>query len=147
LQTGTVAGTITLVFTFSAGGTELASSGLTRTITIVQAAPSITAVKIVTSSNSFQVQVTGFSSPRDLTEADLTFTQVSGASLQTTSATIDLTAVGKQWFRGSASVQYGSQFILVLPFTATQGNISAVASVTVTLKNSMGASQPSSANF
>jgi hypothetical protein len=147
LQTGTVAGTITLVFTFSAGGTELASSGLTRTITIAQATPSIAAVKIVTSSNSFQVQVTGFSSPRELTEADLTFTPVSGASLQTTSATIDLTAVGKQWFQGSASVQYGSQFILVLPFTATQGNISAVASATVTLKNSMGASHPSSANF
>ena len=147
LQTGTVSGAITLAFTLEAGGTELPASGLTRTITIARAAPVISAVKIVTSSNSFQVQVTGFSSPRELTEADLTFTPASGSSLQTTSAIIDLTAVGKQWFQGSSSTQFGSQFILVMPFTATQGSISAVASVSVVLKNSTGASPASSAGF
>ena len=147
LQTGTVSGTITLTFTLEAGGTELPSSGLTQTITIARAAPTISAVKIVKSSSSFQVQVTGFSSPRELTEADLTFTPAAGSTLQTTSAIIDLTAVGKQWFESSKSAQFGSQFILVMPFTATQGSISAVASVTVVLKDSTGASPSSSANF
>jgi len=91
--------------------------------------------------------VTGYSSPRELTEADVTFTPASGSTLQTTSAIIDLTAVGKQWFQGSSSAQYGSQFVLVMPFTATQGSISAVGSVSVVLKNSTGASPASSASF
>jgi len=147
LQTGTVSGTITLAFTLEAGGTQLPASGLTRTITIGRAAPVISAVKLVTSSNTLQVQVTGYSSPRELTEADVTFTAASGSTLQTTSAIIDLTAVGKQWFQGSSSAQYGSQFVLVMPFTATQGSISAVGSVSVVLKNSTGASPASSASF
>ncbi len=145
LQTGTVSGAVTLNFTFAAGNVQL--TALTRTITIPRAAPAITAVKVVTSGNSFQVEVTGFSTPRELTEADLTFTPASGASLQTTKAVIDLTAVGKQWFQSSQSAQFGSQYILVLPFTASQGSISAVASVTVTLKNSEGSSSAVSANF
>jgi len=147
LQTGTVSGTVTLAFTLEAGGTQLPASGLTRTITIGRAAPVISAVKLVTSSNTLQVQVTGYSSPRELTEADVTFTAASGSTLQTTSAIIDLTAVGKQWFQGSSSAQYGSQFVLVMPFTATQGSISAVGSVSVVLKNSTGASPASSASF
>ena len=44
-------------------------------------------------------------------------------------------------------IEFGSQFILVMPFTATQGSISAVASVSVVLKNSTGASPVSSATF
>jgi hypothetical protein len=147
LQTGTVSGTISMSFTLQAGGAQLPSSGLNRTITIGRTAPVISAVKLVTSSNGFQVQVTGFSAPRELTEADLTFTAAAGASLQTTSAIIDLTAVGKQWFESDTSAQYGSQFILVMPFTASQGSISAVASVTVKLKNSQGTSQSATAKF
>ena len=147
LQTGTVAGAITLTFTLEAGGTALPTSGLSHTITIPRAAPTISAVKLVTGSNSFQVEVTGFSSPRELTEADLTFTPASGASLQTTSAVIDLTAVGKQWFQGAASAQFGSQFVLVMPFTASQGSISSVKSVTIKLKNSTGSSQSAGAKF
>jgi hypothetical protein len=145
LQTGTVSGTITLSFTFEAAGVQLTT--LSPTITIPRAAPTIIAVKLVTSSNTLQVEVTGYSTPRELTEADLTFTPASGASLQTTSAIIDLTAVGQQWFQSTASAQYGSQYILTLPFTASQGSISAVASVTVTLKNSGGSSSAVSASF
>ncbi len=145
LQTGTVAGAITLDFTFEAGSVQLTT--FNRTITIPRTAPTITAVTVVTNANTFQVEVTGFSTPRELTEADLTFTQAAGASLQTTSAIIDLTAVGKQWFQSAGSAQFGSQYILVLPFTASQGSISAVASVTVTLKDSEGSSSSASANF
>jgi len=145
LQTGTVAGTITVTFALDAGGSQLVA--IPRTITIARSAPVITAVKIVKGSNSFQVEVTGYSSPRELTEADLTFTPTAGSTLQTTSAIIDLSAVGKQWFSSTQSAQFGSQYILVLPFTATQGNISAVASVSVILKNSTAASASASANF
>jgi large repetitive protein len=146
LQTGTVAGTITLTFALQAGGADLPAIP-DHSIAIARSAPVITNVAVVTSSNGFQIQVTGYSTPRELTEADVKFTAAAGASLTTTSVTESLTTVGSQWFQSAGSVQYGSQFVLVLPFTASQGNIDAVASVTVTLKNSTGASPSSSANF
>jgi len=55
--------------------------------------------------------------------------------------------VGTKWFTSATTAQFGSQFILLLPFTATQGNISTVASVSVELANSQGASQAVGATF
>jgi hypothetical protein len=55
--------------------------------------------------------------------------------------------VGQQWYQNASSAQFGSQFILVLPFTTSQGSISAVSSVTVKLKNSQGISGGAGANF
>jgi hypothetical protein len=130
-----------------AGGADLDASGLDRSITIARSVPSITNVSIVKSANGFEIHVTGYSTPRELTEADLTFTAAAGANLQTTSVTEGLTAVAQQWYQSATSAQYGSQFILVLPFTASQGSISAVGSVTVKLKNSEGISPGASANF
>jgi hypothetical protein len=145
-QTGTVAGTITLSVALQAEGVDLPAPG-PFLIAIPRSAPSITNVIVRKSSNGFQVQVTGFSTPRELTEADLTFTPVAGANLQTTSVTENLTAVAQQWYQSSASDPFGSQFVLILPFTATEGSIDAVASVTVTLKDSKGTSPAMSANF
>jgi hypothetical protein len=145
-QTGTVSGTIALTVAFQTGGVDLPAPG-PFLIAIPRSAPSITNVIVRKSSNGFQVQVTGFSTPRELTEADLTFTPAAGANLQTTSVTENLTAVAQQWYQSSASHPFGSQFVLVLPFVATEGNIDAVASVTVTLKDSKGASSAVSANF
>jgi hypothetical protein len=146
LQTGSVAGTITLSFTLQAGGADLPPPA-NRSIAIARSAPAITKVALVTSANGFQIQVTGYSTPRELTEADVKFTAAAGASLTTTSVTESLTAVGSKWYESAGSEQYGSQFVLALPFTASQGNINAVASVTVTLKNSAGTSSSASANF
>jgi hypothetical protein len=147
LQTGTVSGAIQLTFAMHAGGADLDASGLDRTITIARSAPSITNVSIVKTANGFEIHVTGYSTPRELTEADLTFTPASGANLQTTSVTEGLTAVGQQWYQNASSAPFGSQFILVLPFTTSQGSISAVSSVTVKLKNSQGISGGAGANF
>ena len=140
MQTGTVSGAIKLSFALQAGGADLDASGLDRTITIARSVPSITNVSIVKSANGFEIHVTGYSPPRELIEADLTFAAAAGANLQTTSVTEGLSAVGQQWYQSATSVQYGSQFILVLPFTASQGSISAVGSMTVKLKNSQGIS-------
>jgi hypothetical protein len=146
LQTGTVSGAIKLSFALQAGGADLDASGLDRSITIARSVPSFT-VSVVKSANGFEIHVTGYSTPRELTEADLTFTAAAGANLQTTSVTEGLTAVAQQWYQSATSGQFGSQFILVLPFTASQGSISAVGSVTVKLKNSQGISPGTSANF
>jgi hypothetical protein len=50
------------------------------------------------------------------------------------------------WYAGTPSAQFGSQFLYTQPFTV-QGDIGAIASVTVTLTNSVGSSPPASAPF
>jgi hypothetical protein len=90
--------------------------------------------------------VVGFSPERDLTEADLTFTAAPGATLQTTNVTENLASIATTWYQSAVSTQYGSQLMLVLPFTASQGSVDAVGSVSVVLKNAKGSS-PATSEF
>jgi hypothetical protein len=148
LQTGTVAGTITLTVTWQAGGTALAvPAALTQTIHIAPAVPAITRVTATTTTSGFQVQITGDSNTRELTQAVLQFTAAAGQTLQTTSLTVSLGSAAASWFQSSASDQYGSQFILTLPFTVSNGTASAIASVSVQLVNSQGTSASASATL
>jgi hypothetical protein len=136
LQTGTISGTITLTFSLSAGGSELRN--FQNTITVPRAVPTIKSVKLVRTSAGLEVHVIGFSPPRDLTEADLTFTAAPGSTLQTTTVTENISSVATAWFQSTASGQYGSLFMLVLPFTASTGSVDAVGSVSVVLKSAEG---------
>jgi hypothetical protein len=147
LQTGSVSGTITLTFSLQAVGVDLDATGLTQTIKIARAAPAITSVNVSRNATGFTIQVLGLSTPRELTEVDLHFTAAAGANLQTTDLNESLTAVSNKWFQSQASAQFGSQFLLVLPITASQGSATAVGGVDVVLKNSTGASPKSSATF
>ena len=148
LQTGTVSGTITLSFTLAADGSELRD--FQNTITIPRAVPVIAqsgGVKLVRTSAGLEIHLVGFSSSRDLTEVDLTFTAAPGATLQTTKLTENLASVATAWYQSTGSAQYGSQLMLVLPFTASQGSVDAVGSVSVVLKNAEGSSQAASGTF
>jgi len=148
LQSGTVAGTITLAVSWQAGGATLAvPAALTQSITIDTAAPSITGVTASTTSSGFSVVVTGYSNTRDLSKAVLQFTPASGQTLTTTSLTISLSNVASTWFAGSSSDQYGGQFVLTLPFMVSTGSASAIGSVSVQLVNSTGTSSSASASF
>jgi hypothetical protein len=77
--------------------------------------------------------------------ATFQFEPAAGATLQTTSFTIDVSALFAAWYSSAASLATGSQFSLTVPFTIG-GNVSAIASVSVTLTNSVGASAAVSAN-
>jgi hypothetical protein len=148
LQTGTVAGAITLTVSWQAGGAALAApAALTQTIQIAPAVPVITGVNATTTSSGFQVVVTGYSNTREASQAVLQFTPASGQTLQTTSLTVSLSSAAATWFQGSASDQYGSQFILTLPFTVTNGGASAIGSISVQLVNSQGNSASASATL
>jgi hypothetical protein len=61
--------------------------------------------------------------------------------------TESLTSVATKWYQSTASDAFGSQFILVLPFTASQGSVDAVGSASVKLKNSQGTSPAVSGTF
>jgi hypothetical protein len=148
LQTGTVAGTITLTVSWQAGGAALpVPAALTQTIQIAPAVPVISAVTASTTSSGFQVAITGFSNTREASQALLHFTPASGQTLQTTSLTVSLASAATTWFQSSTSDQYGSQFILTMPFTVTNGSASAIGSISVQLVNSQGTSTSASATL
>ena len=148
LQTGTVAGTITLTVSWEAGGATLpVPAALTQTIQIAPAVPVISAVTASTTSSGFQVVITGYSNTRELSQALLQFTPATGQTLQTTSLTVSLTSAATTWFQSGTSDQYGSQFTLTLPFTVTNGSASAIGSVSVQLVNSQGNSASASATL
>jgi hypothetical protein len=143
-----VAGTITVTISLQPAGTAVAPVTQIRTVRIARAVPSIrdNGVSVVVTSGGFEIHITGWSTPRNLTDAKVHLTPAAGHNLQTTDLTVSLASVAQQWYASAASAQFGSQFTLVLPFTV-QGTTSAIAAVSVQLDNSVGASALSSANF
>ena len=148
LQTGTVAGRIDLTTTrlVAAGQSILPSPAPVRSVQIPRSAPVISSVQVVRTSGGFNVQVRGFSTPRQVTQAMFAFTAAAGKNLQTTQVTLPVDSAFTTWYSGTSSGQYGSTFLYTQPFTI-QGDATAIASVSVTLTNSVGTSQPVSATF
>ncbi len=148
VQTGSVAGTITVSVRLWAGSQEVTPSPApSRQIQIARAAPLITSVQVVRTGSGFEVHVIGLSTPREVTQATFHFTASPQANLQTTQVTP--TQVGQAfstWYQSASSAAFGSAFEYVQPFTIN-GDSNAVASVSVTLTNSQGTSQSASAQF
>ncbi len=140
--TGTVAGTITLTASLSAGGEDITPSPApTKTITIDSAVPVITSVALQQVSGGFTVVVTGYSNTREVSSGNFSFT-VSSGNTAPDPIQVQLTSAFTAWFSNAASNATGGQFKLTVPFSVTQGSASAVTKVTVTLTNSKGASGP-----
>ena len=147
LQTGSVAGTITITVKLEAGGADITPSPApTHTITIARSAPVIRALKLVTTASGFEVWITGYATSREITQAAVHFTPAAGSNLQTTDVTVPMGDAAKQWYQDAGSQAYGSQFTIVQPFTMT-GSANAVSSVSVTLANTAGTSAGASASF
>jgi hypothetical protein len=141
-QTGTVAGTIAL-----AVSSDLSNGTASSTTVVAATAPTISSATVTTNSSGFQVQVAGYSNPRDLAGATFQFTANSGQILQTGSLTVNLGTLASQWYSGSTSSQFGGQFLLQVPFTVQQGATTGLSSVSVQLQNSQGTSAAASAKF
>ncbi len=77
------------------------------------------------------------SSVREITQGVFAFTGATGSNLQTTQITLPMDQLFAQWWASAASVPFGSQFVLSLPFTV-QGSPQSVVSLTVTLANRLG---------
>ena len=139
--TGTVAGTITLTATMSAGGQDITPSPApAKTITVDSAVPVITSVTLTQVTGGLNVVVTGYSNTREVSSGSFTFAVSSGNSLSQATLTVPLTSAFAAWFSNSASNATGGQFKLTVPFSVTQGAAAAVTKVTVTLTNTKGAS-------
>lgn len=148
-QSGTVAGTITLVVTrLLIGGFDVTPSPApTVTIQLRRAAPVLTSVTIANrTATSFQVLAVGYATARAVAQAVFRFVASGTGNLQTTTLTVEVGPVFTTWYQGAASAAFGSQFALTGPFTVT-GEITAIRSVSVTLVNADGTSNAIEANL
>jgi hypothetical protein len=138
VQTGTVAGTIVLTARLESVGADVTPAPApSQSARVERAAPVIRSVRLVLNANGLEVQITGFCTAREVTQAVLRFTAASGNILQTAEYTVALEEMFAKWFQDQASVQYGSQFTFTQPFNV-QGNPNAVSLESVTLSNRLG---------
>jgi hypothetical protein len=138
IQTGTVAGTIRLVAQFQSFGIDITSSPAPTVTTHVNpAAPTIVSTKLVRTTNGFSIQVTGYSTSREVTQAVFHFTAASGNTLQSGDVAVSVQSMFAQWFQDASSTAFGSQFTFTQPFTV-QGDSNAVIPGSITLTNSLG---------
>lgn len=138
VQTGTTAGTITVTLKLVSEGQVILDSDIT--IQVSRAAPVIQSVKLTPTSSGIEVDVTGFATPREVTQATFTFTAAAGFTLTTSTFTVDASSLFTPWYQSQDSQPFGSQFKYAETFSV-QGGAQGVASVSVTLTNSVGTSQ------
>lgn len=144
LLTGTVGGTITLTVTnLTAGATNVTPSPApSATLVNNPTVPFIKTVTFAQTPGGVTVVVTGFSSMRDMVNGQFTFAPSSNATIAMNDLTVSLSSAFTAWYQSTTSNQYGSQFTLTVPFSVANGAAGDLVSVTVTLTNSKGNSNP-----
>ncbi len=149
IQTGTVAGTITLTPSFA---TQEGNINLTPVnppslnVAVARSAPRILSVAISNkTSSSFTVQVTGYATSRSVTQMDLQFTPVADEVVQTTKLSIPAAAASFiAWFNSTQSQAFGSMFTASIPlsFSGDVVNVTnlvdTIQSVVVSIGNELG---------
>jgi Bacterial Ig-like domain (group 3)/FG-GAP-like repeat len=145
---GTVAGTIAVAFSITAGGVDVTPSNLTTAVhvTVPPGIPAFQTVTLDCSSTGIQVIVQGYSTTREISAAQVVFTAAPGKSLQTSSFTISQAQqLFTSWYENPVSDSGGSSFTLTQPFTFQSGDSSDIGSVSVTLTNGQGPAQSTTA--
>jgi Putative Ig domain len=138
LQTGTVAGTITLSVRLQTNGVTLTPTPISiQTIRINRTSPAITSVAFSRTGSTLEVRVTGYSTSREITQGVFRFRASGSNTLTTSELSLPLEDMFGAWYRDSASTQYGGQFTFTQQFTI-QGDANAVSPVSVTLTNRVG---------
>jgi hypothetical protein len=157
LQSGTVAGAITLTPSFL---TQEGNINLTpatppaQTLTVTQSAPRLLSVQVqAKTASGFTLLVTGYATGRSITTMDFQFTPVSGENVSTSRLTLNAESSFAAWYGSTASQPFGSLFTATVPFTL-QGevvnvtNISdTIQSVSVTIANRQGTSAAQSVSL
>jgi len=138
LQTGTVAGQLSVSLRLQAGGHDVTPSPApVLSAHIDQAAPVVQSATVTRTTNGFSIQIAGYSTSREITQAIFTFGAASGQMLQNSQITVPVDTIFGKWYQDPATTAYGSQFVFAQPFTI-QGDASAVTPQSVTLVNRKG---------
>ena len=155
LQTGTVAGTITLTALFATdpGGINLTVNTAPATnIAVRPSAPRIRSVQIsARTATGFTVLITGYAPTRSVNQMAFQFRPFvdpnnADLKLDTTSLNLSVDGPFSAWYQSTASQAFGSLFTATVTFTV-RGDIDAIQSLAVTLSNALGASNSVSANL
>jgi hypothetical protein len=147
VQTGTVAGLITITAQLQASGQDVTPAPAPRsTIRIAALAPVPTTVTASRTSTGFTVTIVGYVTDREVTQVIFTFNAATGSNLQTTSLTVPVDTLFATYFGGSSATPFGGQFTFIQPF-AVNGNNQSIVSVTVTMVNKIGRSTPVTVNL
>ncbi|HEY1894714.1 MAG TPA: choice-of-anchor Q domain-containing protein [Terracidiphilus sp.] len=141
LQTGTVAGTITVTLALTTGGADVTPAGVSPiTLVIAPAAPVITSVKFTNgTAGLITVAINGFSNTREMTQATFVFTGSDAQSLGSAQVQIPVSSLFSPWYSSSTSDQYGSEFTYTQNFQLSKPD-SNITGVSATLANSIGTS-------
>lgn len=138
-STGTIAGTITLTANVS---TPTAISAVaTQTVVAKPISPTISGVKLSQTSGGVTVVVTGYSSTDDMLSGVFEFALSSNATITTNFISVPVSFYFEPYYGTAAASATGSEFTLTVPFTVT-GNPKDLVGVTVTMINSIAASNP-----
>lgn len=141
LQSGTVAGNIRIAARLQAAGVEVTPTPPPAFNSRVErAAPRIGRLSVARSASGLTVQITGFCTAREITEAVFRFTVTGGATLQTPEIRVPVENLFAPWFQDPASARFGSQFTFSQQFNV-QGDASALTLDSVTLTNRLGSAQ------
>jgi sugar lactone lactonase YvrE len=147
LAAGTEAGTIQLaVADVQVAGLPATPEGTNHDVQIPQLPPMITNVRIINRTDAgFDVEITGYSTSREISSAIFTFGEASGKDLITVELTPDVALTFTTYYQSEVSGTVGGSFVYTQPFIVKQGDVKAVASVTVKLTNAQGTSDPKTA--
>jgi sugar lactone lactonase YvrE len=143
LHAGTVAGTIRLnISATQEGGKNVTVSPATFDITVPNVVPVLTDAKILNrTATGFDVQITGYSTSRDISKASFQFGQATGTNLRTSVLQVNLADAFNAYYQSPTASAAGGTFVYRQPLVV-QGNVNAIQSVTVTVSNSVGDSLP-----
>ena len=140
IQSGTVAGSLTVSTALMAGGVDVTPASLKPlTIQAGFAAPGITSVTFASNGNMLTVTVKGFSNTREISGAKFHFNPVSGGKIKTQDVAIDAQALYASWYNSDASLQYGSTCTYTQVFNLSS-DANVVGQVSVVLTNTQGTS-------
>jgi hypothetical protein len=141
LQAGTIAGTITVPVTLTAGGSNVTPPNLLPAVIQVPAAvPALSGMTLARTGSQLTIVMHGFSNTREVVNAKFHFTAAPGAALGTTDLTLPAdTIFNANWFDTTPSEAYGSTFTYTQIFN-TSDDASSIGSVDATLTNSIGVS-------
>lgn len=136
---GTTAGTITLTVVLRSNGQVLnPNPAAVRTIRLNRAGPTITNVRINRTATGFEVLVTGYSNTREISGGNLRFNPAPGVTLSAAEFPLNVGAAFQTWFASAPSANFGTQFLLTIPFTVADGTAASLSTVLVTLTNGAG---------
>jgi len=132
VSTGTVASTVIVsLVNVGSSGVPLPLHPTPVIFSIPPSAPVVTSACYTPTSTGVNVQLNGYSTTRELTQANVT---IGSSSFQT-----NVSGIAAAYFSAPQTIRAGGSFSLTLPYQVDLGTHNTIGSVTINLSNTVGA--------